>query len=382
MKKTAALLFIMLIVAGCDIPFSEPPITTKTKVLRNENGFAVISEQHAHRHEGGGVTEYGMYSFKINGRTVDNEVIAKLLFPDSIVNCHSSLYAIDDIRLLPDNSVLALMSQSQSGCNLGQRFVARIYVHDKSGRIMATRIPLDVDGLEVGASADVGLFYRFKPDGFSYGYESNDERLEVLMQPNGIVGVATSSGETFLFDLETIRMVNVGKGKVLRFEENNKVALLHSHDREANTSTFRAVRVADGSTLDSRSYRADCYRPASEAAREIAISHYAMLAQDEEINRQIESMAKQPVESNTPEPLPNNIAHTPDAAVQNMADHFERAGAVQFNSDKLSGITLTASNWAVQTVQERETHLDWNIDRQKLSVTISPGLRKINGCRQ
>lgn len=375
MNKHVLLFSLIIILAGCDTPFR---IEMSTKTLREENGFSVISEQHTYRRETGGVVEYGSYSFKVSGRAIHNEDVSKLLFPDSVTGCHSSFYSIDDIRLLSDNSVLALMSKSQSYCKLGRRFVAKIYVDAKSKRIVTQRLPLIVSGEEVSASDHAGLFHHLTSEGFSYGYQNHLARLNVLAQPIGIVGVTTQTGESFLFDQQSGRMIDLGKGSVISFEDKHAVALLHTTDRKMNTNTFRAVRVADGKTLDSLSYRSDCYRPAGESARQIAVGNYAMLARNEVVNRQIEAMAKQHVDVSAVQTARNDLAYSPD--IEHLIDHFEKAEAVQFNVDRLSGIALTASNWAVQEIQEKETVLNWDDKYQKLTATISQNLRRIKGC--
>lgn len=377
MKIFVLLLFLTSILTGCDSLFhDEHELSTTT--LREENGFSVISEQHVYRRETGLVVEYGSYSFKIAGRKIHNEDVARWLFPDSITNCHSSLYSIDDIRLLSDNSVLALMSISNSYCELGRRFVARIYADNKSGHIVTRRLPLIINGAEIGASDDAGLFHHLTQEGFSYGYDNNETRLNVLAQPIGIVGVTTRTNETFWFEPQSTRMINLGKGRVIRFEENNAVALLHSIDSKSNTNIFRAVRLADGLTLNSLSFRSDCYRPSGEPAREIAVGYYAMLLRDEVVNQKIKSLATQPIETSTPKAAQNNLAYSPD--IQYLVDDFEQANAIQFNLDNLSGISLSASNWAVQKILEKETVLNWDGAHQKLTAAISHSLRPIREC--
>lgn len=359
--------------AGCGSNFFDWSIGYPTVVLRKENGFSVISEQHKYAREGG-VTEFGVIQFKLNGRTINNEVISKALFPESS-RCHSSFYEINDIRLLPDNAVLALMSNKGSYCETGDSYLAKI--SSVNNRLHVQRIPVVIAGEERGV--DGFPFYRKMTEGYGTGFSGNEDRLAVQRgAEERTVGVSTAGkvdapSRMVLIDLHSLESVDMGEGEIDRFVEGDSIALMRQLIRQETTQgvEFKAVRVSDGATVDRARYPCNCFRAVGPAAKDKAGGELWGLLREEQANAELARRLSGAA-----------VAKVDSGRVDAQAPSTTDIPEVEFDSDKLSGIYLRASNYAMEhMLLGQQTRLDWDVSSQRIKVAPSAEIRQIKACR-
>lgn len=377
-RQLLVIVVLSFFVVGCDISSSDSEVQYPSVVLREEQGFSVISEQHTYYRTTGSVVEYGAFQFKLNGALIEEEVVSNALFP-STSNCRSPFYTIHDIRLLSNNSVLALMSTTNPNCDTGRIYLAKI--SPNKNQLQVERIPIVVADKERGLESL--MFYRSMPDGYGYGYEGHDDRLAVQRKlGEKTAGVLTAwdrgtPSHMILIDLETLKQIDMGEGTIDRFVENEEIALIRQRTGSdaSRGIQFKAVRSVDGEVIDHAQYLDNCFRPVGKLAMDKAISSYGMWAMDEEISSELARKA-------AGEKPPETPHRADEAQVPDSLDVLLSGRDIDFGSDTLSGISLKASNDAIEeTLLGKESQLEWDETARRIKVTISPEIRQIEACR-
>ena len=180
-----------------------------------------------------------------------------------------------------------------------------------------------------------------------------------------------------MINLSTLKLVDMGEGTIDRFVEGDTIALMRQQiGRDASRSIqFKAVRAADGEMIDHALYPDNCFRPVGKLAKDKAISSYGMLAMDEEINSALAREAAGEV-------VRKADSRRNEAQVPDSMDVLLSGQDVNFDSDNLSGISLKASNYAIEDMLlGKESRLEWDETARRIKVTISTEIRQTKACR-
>jgi hypothetical protein len=122
-------------------------------------------------------------------------------------------------------------------------------------------------------------------------------------------------------------------------------------------------------------YPDNCFRPVGKLAKDKAISSYGMLAMDEEINSALAREAAGEV-------VRKADSRRNEAQVPDSMDVLLSGQDVNFDSDNLSGISLKASNYAIEDMLlGKESRLEWDETARRIKVTISTEIRQTKACR-
>lgn len=376
-RKLHVVLLLVILQSGCDSFFTDSAKRYPTVVLRNQDGFSVVSEQVTYSQETGSTVELGAFFFKLNGREIGNETISNSLFPEDS-DCRSPFYTIWDIRLLPHNSVLALMSVTNPVCDIGRTFLVEISPGEK--QLQVRRIPIRIGGTE--QQIDHNFFHRETPEGFRYGYERHEERLAIQRSSQSkAVGIVTSESQIapqhmVMINLDTLSQTDMGEGAVDRLVAGGSIALMRQAIGEGTSQgvEFKAVQIDDGKVVDHALFSNGCFRPVGLRAKDAAMSSYGMLKMDEaaESGPPLESSEKATTMSD-----PNRE----NAQSSKIPDVYLSGKDIEFNSDDLSGLPLRASNSAIERMLlGKESRLDWNETTKRIEVTITDEIRKTTAC--
>lgn len=297
------------------------------KTLRSADGFTVVSEQRSHTNAStGGTTYYGEFHFKINGRTVDPDVLSAALFPKKSL-CHDPFYRVTDVRLLQDNAALAIFSITNPACELGQIVIAKISA--PNGKLRVDRIPVANDSGQIVN----GTLLRRKGDTLTR--TSNDHESRVAEQgdqglPQTFLEVIPLGGRhqhsrMVRLDLGSLAQIELGQGQIMRFEGADAALMLDiPWQDERPVGNVRLVRLSDGLTLSNQILKIACLRPVGKEANHKAFWNLYNQEEDAQIRAKHEA-----------------IATGQEVVIPT------RSGITNFDTDDLPPLALQASNRAV-----------------------------------
>lgn len=327
-----------------------------SQVLRSKNGFSVVSVQRSYSNPStGGLTQYGEYKFKFLGIPMDPGKVSAALFPEG-KQCHDVFYRVSDVRLLSDNAVLAMFRISNSFCELGEHFVAKIYV--KNARLTVNRIHVANDTAKI----DNGVFMIRVGDKMTITPNEHAQRLLEQMDETlkpvylRIYPLNDAEDRLIRIDLRNLDQIDLGEGEVMRFVGDDKVLMLHIPRRNKRpVANVRLVRLSDGATLANQTLRVACLRLVGKEANSRALSQLYMLEQNE-----------------------RNVAY--GTAVNGQEIDFPKpSGVTDFDQETLPEPAQTTSNWVVGDILREQLVVD--IKDSDLTLNIGKELRFSKRCR-
>lgn len=345
----------LLALTGC----SMEDFSSNLKTLRSTGGFSIVSEQRSYANASTGMSShYGEYHFRINGKRVDPDILGAALFPEKSP-CHSPFYRVSDVRLLPDNAVLAMFSITNARCELGDIVMARISA--RNGKLGVERLPIAGDTARIIN----GTFILRRGDAPSRTSNEHEPRLAEQADPSlpqifletEPLGDGERHTRMIRLDLGSLAQIDLGQGSVMRFVGADTLLMLDiPWQNKRPVAKVRLVRVSDGQTLAFQSLRIACLRPAGSEANYRALFHLSMLEQDIQIRAQHEAIATGK-EITIPDPL----------------------GITDFNQDKLPPLAMNAANFAVGETL-RASLLARLVDG-KIELDIGQQLRPVKNCQ-
>ncbi len=345
----------LLMLTGC----SMEDFSSSQKTLRSADGFSIVSEQRSYANPSTGMsTHHGEYHFRINGKRVDPDILGAALFPEKS-RCHSPFYRVSDLRLLPDNAVLAIFSITNAQCELGNIVMARISARE--GKLGVERLLIADDTARIIN----GTFIVRRGDALSRTsnehaprlIEQSDQNLPQIFLEAEPLGDGERLTRMIRLDLGSLAQIDLGKGSVMRFVGADSLLMLDiPWQNKRPVAKVRLVRVSDGQTLAFQSLRIACLRPAGSEANYRALFQLSMLEQEIQIRAQREAIATGK-EVTIPDPL----------------------GITDFNQDKLPPLAMDAANFAVG--ETLRTSLLARIVDDKIELDIGQQLRPVKNCQ-
>ncbi|EPX98877.1 hypothetical protein C404_06720 [Ralstonia sp. AU12-08] len=267
-RTTAAVIALTLpfLLSGCDTPDA-------SEVLLQGPHLTIVSEQrHFANWATGGQTNYRVVRVKVNGRTVADADLSLPLFPADHP-CHSPFYAIHDLRMLPNESALVLMTQNDRLC--GQAQLARLSVVE--GRLKVERMDVSRVVSARGAvsrgqarGVDSETFGDADGDGVSRPDALRNVRATWTSVTQRVATAEEAPHHAVAIDLSSLHLSDLGPGDVLRFVDTSPVALVlfdGGGDPAHRRVQFRAVNAVNGQELDQVTIAPACYSLNARAAR-------------------------------------------------------------------------------------------------------------------
>lgn len=342
---------------------------TSADTIRTVGELKVLSEFREYYRDGGR-TQYREISLKHKGWAVDPDLIGKKLFPPGSP-CNTPFYRISDIRILKDNTLLALFIETQQRCGLAQ--MAKI--ETKGGKMNVLRIPLGehdpaMKDVRYPGAATSMHFGRVVNQRIVFGYSNTTDELETQQRSaeqwvflNSLTG-AEADNNTIAYEFEHAFAVDMSDGKArdLGFGHiegvlgDGQIALIRHAIRSEPTRAFveyRAVRIADGTQIDSQRLPLHCFEPSGKRAIESENSNIRMSEQDDRNQANLEATIEADRRALGMPPL-------------NTATADERAELAQ--QQKIE-IKLRARNDAVSRYLEaKHIEVEWKNDRVNIKV--------------
>ena len=353
---------LLLAITGCSN-------TNSAETIRTVGDIKVLSEFREYYRDGGR-TQYRDISLKHKGWAVDPDELGKQISPPGS-RCNTPFYRISDVRILKDNTLLALFIETQHLCGTAQ--MAKI--ETTGGKVTVRRIPLGdhdpamKDVRYPGAATSVH-FGRVVDQKIMFGYSNTTDELETQQRSaeqwvflNSLTGPEADNDATayelehaFAVDMRDGNARDLGLGHIVGVLGDGQIALIRHAIKSKPTRAFveyRAVRIGDGAQIDSQRLPLHCFEPAGTRAIESEKSHINWAEQDGRNQARREAMIEEdrkalgwpPLNTSTPE---------------------ERAEMAR----KRQGETrLRARNSAVSEYLEMEhVEVEWKNDRVNIKV--------------
>lgn len=290
----------------CICAFSGCTSSNSISTVRSLGGLEVLSEQREYFSEGGRRNEYREIILKYKGREVDRDFLGGRLFPPGSP-CHTPSYRISDVRILKDNALLALFSETQSRCGAGQ--LAKIEA--KEGKLAVLRIPLGKGGAEseniphAGASTSTRFGYVVDRS-VRYGYPGITDELQMQQRSSEqTLFLTTLSGSessntakaaefehTFAVDMNEGKADDLGLGNIVALLDDGQIALIRHEILSKPTHAFveyRAVRLADGGNIDSQRLPFHCFELLGKESIHKEQSYISMLEHGDRLQAQLDA---------------------------------------------------------------------------------------------
>lgn len=342
---------------------------TSADTIRAVGDLKVLSEFREYYRDGGR-TQHRDISLKHKGWAVNPDDLGKQIFPPGSP-CNTPFYRISDVRILKDNTLLALFLETQKRCGVVQ--MAKI--ETTGGKVTVRRIPLGEHDLAMkdvrypGAATSMH-FGRVVNQKIMFGYSNTTDALETQQRSaeqwvflNSLTGpeayndaIAYELEHAFAVDMRDGKARDLGLGHIVGVLGDGQIALIRHAIKSKPTRAFveyRAVRIGDGAQIDSQRLPLHCFEPAGKGAIESEKSHINWAEQDDRNEARREAMIEEdrkalgwpPLNTSTPE---------------------ERADMAR----KRQGETrLRARNSAVSRYLEMEhVEVEWKNDRVNIKV--------------
>lgn len=314
------------------------------------------------------------------GWSVAPDNLGKSLFPSGSI-CHSPFYRISDVRILKDNTVLALFNETNSRCGTAQ--LAKI--ESKNGDLIIERIPLlnsvlEKTGAKYPGAATSTQFGRVVDQRVKYSYSNTTDAFDTQQRSaerwlflSSLTDTEASDSATidepehaFAIDMQHGEVRDLGRGHIAGVLGDGQIALIRHEMLSKPTRAFveyRTARIADGANIDSQRLPLHCFEPAGKEAIEKEASHLYWAEQDDRNQARREAMIEEDRRALGWPPL-------------NTAPPEERAELARKNQGENR---LRARNSAVSGYLEVEhVEAEWKNDR--VNIKVGNQLREKSNC--
>lgn len=384
----AVLLFSIFILSACSNGDS-------VEIVWRSSKMEVISTRYHYGTESGR-QYWRRLSLKVNGSEIQDREISEKLFPKTSP-CFSPFYGVSDVRPLKDEAVLALLSIHESTC--GEAQLVRLSV--ERGKLRVQHIELSP--FSKGRSgAEAASFEDVHPRVSAPDTPYLDVQLAAQrdMQTEWVavqVREETADNQfvqkrTIAIRLADLSLHDLGPGELLRFVDDNSVALM-TDDAERRTAQahvqYRAVRPIDSAVLDRVDLHLACFALTDpekqdrllsdlDRARDAASARVEML---ERTIKDSEAIA-------TTDPKFPGVIDSLKEDVATTARELAELNAVS-KSQLVSGKGLgNSTRWIHASAVSRalldaeQTSVEWNAGQGKLELKLSPGLTRDTHCEE
>ena len=300
--------------------------TSDSAQIVGKAGYITVQSEFREYYRDGGRTQYRDISLKHKGWSVDPDELGKKLFSSDSA-CHTPFYRLSDVRILKDNTVLALFVDTDQRC--GTAHLAKI--ESKDGELNIQRIPLLPFGPAPtkprypGAATSTQLGH-VVDQRVQYDYANTTDTLEKQQRSaeqwvflNSLTGTEASNSaiayeSEYAFAVEMVdgKAKDLGLGHMEGVLGDGRIALIRHAVLSKPTRAFvefRAVRIVDGVNVDSQRLPLHCFEPVGTEAIESEKSQINWSEQDDRNQARREAMIEEdrralgwpPLNSSTPE---------------------------------------------------------------------------------
>lgn len=288
----------LIAISGCSS-------TNSPDTIRTVGDLKVLSEFREYYRDGGR-TRYRDISLEHSGRAVDSDDLGKQIFPAGSP-CNTPFYRISDVRVLKDNALLALFIETQQQCGSAQ--MAKI--ETKGGKVNVRRIPLGdhnpaMKNVRYPGAATSIQFGRVVNQKIVFAYSNTTDELKTQQQSaeqwvflNSLTGteayndaIAYELEHAFAVDTRDGKARDLGLGHIVGVLEDGQIALIRHAIKSKPTRAFvqyRAVRIADGTQIDSQRLPFHCFEPVGKEAIESENSNIRWSEQDDRNQANLEA---------------------------------------------------------------------------------------------